>query len=534
MEANDKETISLRTIIINYLHHWKLFLAAFLISCILGVLYLVFYPKTYEIYSSIQLQDENDLMSSASLGLGEAAGLMKSFGLGGLPTGGINLDDEIATLLSTDLSNKMVLELGLNVEYYKPYAWKYKMYEETPLLITADSTVFNRLSDNITLNAVLKQGKVKVGIKVGKKKIGTRHYESLPAHIDLEQGTFVLSANPLIAPDNDLKMKIVIRPSRWVAEELLESINIEEYSKTSNVVEMTYRDYEKKRAVDMMNSLIEVYNSRADKLKKEEKGSAYNFIENRINGVVTDLVDAEEAIEKFKLRNNMTDLTYDIQFFVDQMQEIQVRLIEVKAQAHVIDLMDAYIKDPANKYNVVPGLLSAQEGENAGALTLYNEALVERTRLLNSTSEEHPAVLSMNEQIDKLRQGVFLSIVNARKSIELTLDDLKVKENALYERMGSVPTQEREYIALKRHQEILQGVYLILLQKREEIALSIGQDRPKASIVDPPFVKKDSVAPRKLFAAIAIFLLTVTIPIGYLFFKEQLIDFVAEFKKQRK
>jgi uncharacterized protein involved in exopolysaccharide biosynthesis len=533
METNDKETISLRTIIVDYLHHWKLFLVAFLVSCVLGVLYLMFYPKTYEIYSSIQLQDESDLMSSASLGLGEASGLMKSFGLGSLPTSGINLDDEIAILLSTELSNKMVLDLGLNVEYYKPRAWKYKMYEETPLLITADSAVFSNLYDNITLNVSLKQGKAKVNIEVGKEKIGTRSYESLPARIDLEQGTFVLSANQLVEQKNNFKMKIVIRPSRWVAEELLEGINIEEYSKTSNIIEMNYRDYKKKRAIDILDVLIKKYNSRADKIKKEEKGSAYNFIENRINEVIANLVNAEDAIERFKLKNNMTDLTYDIQFFVDQMREIQIKIIEVEAQANVIDLMDAYIKDPANKYNIVPSLLSVKEGENAGALSSYNEALIERTRLLNSTNKDHPTVLAMNESIDKLREGVFLSIANARTGIQMTLNDLKIREKGLYGRMGDVPTQEREFIELKRHQEILQGVYLILLQKREEIALSIGQDRPRASIVDAPFVKKKPVAPRKLFAAIAIFLFTISIPVGYLFFKDQLKNLIAEFKKTK-
>lgn len=534
METNDKETISLRTIIINYLHHWKLFLAAFLISCIFGILYLILYPKTYEIYSSIQLQDENDLMSSASLGLGEAAGLMKSFGLGGLPSSGINLDDEIATLSSTDLANKMVLELGLNVEYYKPRAWDYKMYEETPLLITGDSSVLGYLYDNITLDVSLNQEQIKVKIKEGKKKIGTQMYESLPARIELEQGTFVLSANPKVNRKSKLDMEIIIRPSQWVAEEILESIVIEEYSKTSNVIELTYRDYEKKRAVDMLNSLIKQYNIRAEKIKKNEKGSAYDFIENRINDVVSDLVNAENAIEKFKMKNQMTDLTYDIQFFVDQMRELQVKIIEIEAQAHVIDLMDSYVKDPANKYNVVPGLLSVKDGESAGALSLYNEALMERTRLLNSTNKDHPVVQAMNESIDKLRDGVFLTISNARTGIQLTLDDLKAKEKTLYTRMGNVPTQEREFIELKRHQEILQGVYLILLQKREELALSMGQDRPRASIVEPPFTRKRPVAPRKLFAAIAIFLFTVTIPMGYLFFKEQLVHLVVELKKGKK
>lgn len=534
METTDKETISLRLILINYLYHWKLFLLAFLLSAVFGVLYLVLYPKTYEVYASVQLQDENDLMSTASMGLGEAAGLMKSFGLGGASGGGINLDDELATLLSTDLANKAVLQLGLHVEYYKPYAWKYKWYDQSPLLIDADSAVMAALYNNITLDVAINNGKAKVGIRVGKQKKATQVFESLPARIQLEEGTFVLSANPQVPSDAKHSMQIVIRPSRWVAEELLEEINIFEYSKTSNVVEMTFRDYEKKRAVDLLGALIEQYNLRAERIKKGEKGSAFAFIEGRIQEVVSNLVYAEDAIETFKQKNKMTDLSSDVQLYVEQMKELQLRLIEVQAQSHVIELMDAYVKDPVNKYNVVPGLLSAKEGENAGALSLYNEALVERTRLLNNSSKEHPSVVAINEQIDKLREGVFVTISNARTSIRLTLDDLRSKEAAILGRMGDVPSQERQFIELKRHQEILQGVYLILLQKREELALSMGQDRPRAVLVDVPFVKKDPVAPRKLFAAIGMVLFTLTLSMGYLFFKEQWLALVAEIKKQRK
>lgn len=534
--TKDSENIGLKSIIVSYLSHWKLFFGAFLFSLILGILYLIFYPKTYEVYSSVQLKDEEELMSSSSFGLGEAAGLMKSFGLGGLPSGGVNLDDELAVFSSTDLLNSVVQQLGLNVEYYKPFAWGYKMYQETPFLLTADSVSFSRINENMTLTVKSNQAGFEIDIeKTSENSARKFAYKSLPAKIEIEEGCFILSENVLYEKKAiPKKMEIIVRPSRWVAEELLDIIDVFEYSKTSNVVEFTYRDYEKKRAVDILVSLIEQYNLRASGLKKKEKNKDYDFVQERIDGIMRDLINSEEEIEKFKLKNQLTNLEYDIQFYVEQMKELQVKIIELEAQTHIIDLMDTYVKDPSNKYNVIPGLLSVKDGESAGALSSYNEALVERARMLNTTSEDHPAVLSMNEQIDKLRKGVFLTIENARKGLSLTLDDLKNKEKAIFIRMGGVPTQERQFIELKRRQEILQGVYLILLQKREELALSLGQDRLKANMVDVPFVKKDPVAPRKLFAAIGILLFTIIVPVIYLFLKEQILGLILEIKKATK
>lgn len=532
-QTDNNEVIGLKHIIVYYLHHWKIFAVAFVISLIPAILYLLLYPKTYEIVSTIQLQDEKDLMSSGSLGLGEAAGIMKSFGLGGVSGGGINMDDELNVLKSNDLLNKTVLQLGLNVEYHKPNAWSYKFYEDSPLRIVADSSVFAGVYENITLQVKVKKGKVHVVAEVGKEK-SRYDFDALPAKLALEQGTFEIGyAEREMSGRPDVDMEIAIRPSRWVAEELLDDIIIEELSKTSNVVEMSWRDYEKQRGVDLLTVLVNNYNDRAKWIKKAEGEKALFFLNDRIGQVVKDLGDIEETIAVYKTKNKLTDLEYDIQFYAEQMKEIQSKVIDIEAQSHVIDMMDSYVKDPANKYNVVPSLLSAQEGEKGSALSLYNEALIERARLLQNSNEDNPLIGSMEDRITQLRNGVFLSIANARKGLQLTLDDLKNKEKAIYDKMASVPAQERAYIDYKRQQEILQGVYLILLQKREEIALSLGAQKAKARIVDQAYVKKRPVAPRKLFAAIGVFIFTLLIPIGYLFGKEQVSDLIKTYKASK-
>lgn len=533
-ELKDKEVIGLKHIIVYYLHHWKVFAVAFVISLIPAVLYLLLYPKTYEIASNIMIQDDKSLLSSGSMGLGEAAGIMKSFGLSGVSGSGINIDDELSILQSVDLLNKTVLDLGLNVEYYKPYAWRYQMYEESPLLVQADSLTFASVYEDIELNVEVKKQNVKIVTKIDKKKKEYK-FTSLPAALELEQGTFLIGYTDAFkgsAPDVDMKM--VIRPSRWVAEETLDNLNVEEFSKMSNVIELGWRDYERRRGVDLLTSLVNNYNSRADILKQEEGEKALDFLNNRIDSVIFDLGNIEQTIATYKAKNKLTDLEYDIQFYSEQMKELQSKIIEVEAQSHVIEMMDAYVRNPANQYNVVPTLLSAQEGEKGSAISLYNEALMERARLLQNSSENNPLIEAMEDRIKSLRSGVFLTIANAKNGLVLTLNDLKGKEKLIYDKMSNVPDQEREYIDYKRQQEILQGVYLILLQKREEIALSVnGQGKSRALVIDPAYVKKMPVGPRKLFAAIGMFLFTLIIPIGYLFGKEQLLELIRFYKENK-
>ena len=124
-----------------------------------------------------------------------------------------------------------------------------------------------------------------------------------------------------------------------------------------------------------------------------------------------------------------------------------------------------------------------------------------------------------------------MSIENTKKGLDLTLSDLKSKEKSIVEKMENVPTYEREYIDIKRQCEVLQGMYLILLQKREEIALSTEQSRSRAEIVNTPYVKQHSVAPRKLYAGLAVIFLTFFIPVLLLFVKEQYYSIKKEYMR---
>ena len=273
------------------------------------------------------------------------------------------------------------------------------------------------------------------------------------------------------------------------------------------------------------------YNNRADSINNKEARATIQFLDERINKVISDLANAERSIEIYKKNNQMTDLTADVQFYVDQMKEIQTKIVEMEAQGHAIRFMEDFVQNPANKYNLVPVLMNVQEGEKGGSITTYNELLVNRQRMLQNSKEDNPLFTVMDKQLDQMRKSVALTIKNAQESLNLTLKDLKSKEKAILDKMGNVPTQEREFMNYKRDQEIAQGVYLILLQKREEALLKLNKSMNRALIVDEAFVKSTPVAPRKLYAALAVFLLTIVVPVVYLFCKEQLIELKREYDK---
>ncbi len=524
----DNEVISLKKIIIYYIGQWKLFLSCGVISVLLSILYLAFYPKTYETIARIKIQEEKDLTGGGSLSLGDAAGLMRSFGLNSSVSTGINVDDEKVTLLSNSLLSKVVRNLGLDVNYKYPFSLE-NLYDEAPILIKPDSIFRENLIEDLELKISRKSGNIIIEDKNNDKKY---QIASLPTEVQLETGTLFVINNPECA-EKDFSLDVTIRPVSWVAADLAEQIEIEEFSKTSNVLEMFYEDYNQKRAKDLLNNLMSVYNEKNLEVKKKENEESSAFLENRINNTVSQLLSVEKNIEDYKLKNKMTDIEYDVQFYAEAMKAYREKIIELEAQNLLVNMLDEYIKDPANQYKIIPAILSASSGESENPVSLYNEALLEREKMQKTSNKDNPLAAVLDKQLDKLREGVLVSVSNVKKSTEQVMNNLKSKETEILNQMGNVPTYEREYIDLKRQQEVLQGVYLILLQKREEIALSQGSQQEKGFITDEAYVNYKPVAPRMLFAAIFIFLFTLAAPVMILFVKKQWLELRQEYKESK-
>lgn len=525
---NDDEVISLKRIIIGYVKHWKLFLLAGVISFIPAVLYLLLYPKTYEIMSMVKIQDDKDLSSGGGMGLGEAAGLMRSFGLGGKSGGTLNLDDETAVLKSNKLLKQVVLELGLDVTYEKPFSYEKLYNNNTPVLVVPDSSMRLSLDRFVSFSLdVEKDGKVNVKMEETGEKYS---FNSLPATLKLEEGTVHLLSN--LNKESECSLNITISPASWVAEDLKDLIFIDEYSKNANTLELIYQDHNKIRGVLLLNTLVDKYNKETRNVKREEGDVSVDFLNTRINEVMSQLEEKEREIEAYKLKNKMTNIEYDVQMYGEAIKVYREKIIELEAQSHIVNLLEDYITNPENKYKLIPSALSSGEGEKSNPTSNYNEALLARDKMQKTSNDENPLVEIADIQLDKLRESVLVSVQNSKKGFELVKEELKNQESEIINKISNVPIYEREYLDLKRQQEILQGVYLVLLQKREELALSLGSNRDRGFLTDPAYAKYLPVGPRKLYAAIFVIVFTVFIPIVGLFIVRCFKELIREYKKQ--
>ena len=493
---------------------------AFILSVIAAVLYLTFWFETYRGETRMQL------ISEQSMGPGNIGdlGIMKSLGMGG-SLGGINMDDEKQIIRSQSVLQDLALELGLNVSYAYPALLSYMLYSQNPVIIKADSATFANMPREVKLKAQIAPGKIEIISKIVGYEKEKYSFSALPAVIKTPFGEFTLDYSEKVAPPESFAINITINPLSWAAEDLYKKLSIDSDTKNSEIMVLEYQDYEVKRIKDVLNTLTVLYNKYSYKTKKSAAQNSLAFFDERIAIVYDELKISEQSIESYKSKHNYTELEADIRLYSTQLTELQKSIIMAETDLYSFGLLDEYIANPKNEYELVPPLLNLNSGSNGkvgDVLAQYNELMIERNKVLDQSHESSAVILNYNKQLGSLRKSVVAVIKGAKEGQHLNLKNLKNKENALLGKIGSVPTYEKVFTDSKRQQEIFQTVYLYLIQKREEAALSIGEEKDKGRSLYPTYIKKQRVAPRKLFAAVGILAFTLIFAVGFIFSKEQL------------
>lgn len=231
-----------------------------------------------------------------------------------------------------------------------------------------------------------------------------------------------------------------------------------------------------------------------------------------------ELDSAERKVEKYKQDNKLSDLETEAKIILEQDGEFQKTLLETETQAKVLEYTLDFISQPENKYSLIPFSSGLDKGA-ADAVTAYNELALKRLNLANTAKTGSPALKMLEEQIDASRQNVITTVKTALESTGITLKEMRAKEAQFYDRIRTMPTQEREFISIFRQKAIKEELYIFLLQKQEENALTLAMASPKGQIVDEAYNFVEPVSLSTTMRLAIGFLLGIILPAIYLYLK---------------
>lgn len=519
-EADD-EKVDIQELLFKYIIHWLWFVGAVLVCLIGAWIYLRMATPVYNISATVIIKDDKKGGNTGSM-----AGL-EELGLSGLTGSSQNIDNELEVLRSKTLVKEVVNLLNLYVSYTDEDEFPSKnMYKTSPVLVSLTPQEAEKLSDPMIVEMSLHpKGSLDVGVTIGKKEY-QKHFEKLPAVFPMDEGTLAFFQSPdslMVKKDtteesstqNIRHITAKINSPMKVARAYCENLRIEPTSKTTSVAVISLKNSSLQRGQDFINQLLEMYNRNTNNDKNEIAQKTAEFIDERINIISKELGSTEVNLENFKRNAGITDLTSEAQIALTGNAEYEKKRVENRTQISLIEDLRKYIR--GNEYEVLPGNIGLQDPGLVATIERYNEMLVERKRLLRTSTENNPTIINLDTSIRAMKSNVQATLDGSLKGLLITKADLEREASRFSRRISDAPGQERQFVSIARQQEIKAGLYLMLLQKREENAIALAATANNAKIIDEAIADDIPVSPKRRMIYLIALVLGIGIPVGIIY-----------------
>lgn len=515
----EDEKIDIQQLLFKYIIHWPWFVGAVLVCLIGAWIYLRMATPVYNISATVLIKDDKKGGNTGSM-----VGL-EELGLSGLISSSQNIDNELEVLRSKTLVKEVINLLNLYVSYTDEDGFPSKnMYKTSPVLVSLTPQEAEKLTDPMVVEmALYGEGGLEVNVTVGDKEY-QKLFEKLPAVFPMDEGTLAFFQSPdslslkkdtMEASSNIRHITAKIKSPMKVARAYCENLKIEPTSKTTSVAVISLKNSSLQRGQDFINQLLEMYNRNTNNDKNEIAQKTAEFIDERINIISKELGSTEANLENFKRNAGITDLTSEAQIALTGNAEYEKKRVENRTQISLIEDLRKYIR--GNEYEVLPGNIGLQDPGLVATIERYNEMLVERKRLLRTSTENNPTIINLDTSIRAMKSNVQATLDGSLKGLLITKADLEREASRFSRRISDAPGQERQFVSIARQQEIKAGLYLMLLQKREENAIALAATANNAKIIDEAIADDIPVSPKRRMIYQIALVLGIGIPVGIIY-----------------
>lgn len=497
------------------LRHWYLYVLGVALAYGGTWLYLRYTVPQFETHSTILIKNEG---KSGNGGAISEETIFQGLGLG---SGDKNIQNEIQILKSRTLMLEVVRELNLNYTVFtEGRVLTTEWYEGCPIRI--DSIRDNELlagsqfifSETSPTAFSLTQGNQTTQHQYGK-------------WVKLPQGSFKVQRNPDVPISKENKIYLRINDPVSVAASYASTVKIQPILEYASVLQLSLIDPQKNKARDILDKLVEVYNRAAIEDKNRVSNNTLQFIDDRLVYLTSELKEVETNIQDYKTSRKIPlDIKENADRYTGEMMDNQKEQAQLEIQVNILQSIEDYLKKNSADFKLIPSNLQVASPAVSNVLENFNQLLLERDRLMKSATPDNPVVADITDQLTSLKATLLQSIQENRRQAQLSLKNVTVKNNYASGRLNAAPRMQRELVEIARQQYIKESLFLFLLQKREETALTMAITTPNARVIDTAISSSTAVTPkRRSIQSMALFL-GLAIPALIVFLLDMLNDTV--------
>ena len=519
--AADIQTFTLTDMVSMVLRKWYWFVISVILFLGIGVLYIMKSSPVYQRNATIMVKDSRK---------GSGANEMAIFGeLAGLSTRR-NVDNELFVLQARRLMVEVVERLGLTVSYTTRSGLRtVDLYRRSPIDV---QFVNENEAERCSFKVDLAENEVVVYdfVRPETPEVDTDKDDEFEARapygatIMTPSGEIIINKSLYMEPTYEGKTISVTKSTKeLVATYYRTAMKSSVANKMSSIINISLNDIVAKRAEDIINTLIDVYNEDAVNDKQQIAEATADFIDVRLAIISKELGAVDSDIKTFKTRNSMVDIQAETEKNLTVSTKLQSEVLSTESQLEMSKFIKDYLNDPEKEYSLIPitGFgNSASATSLATQIAAYNDIVLRREKLLQNSTANNPVIQQLNSNRVAMKNAILASLDSNIATLDIQLKNLRREQGKTNARISSVPLQEQEYLTIARQQRIKEELYLYLLNKREENAISLAITENTARIIDSAFGPTRPIAPRKSFVLLVMIVLGCAVPFAILYLRE--------------
>ncbi len=483
---NEKENVIL-SLINKYISYWPLFILIGLVFITSAFIYIRYTNPKYEASATLLIKDEKKGTDDSKIL--ESLNIINSKKI---------IENEIEVLQSRKILDSVVKHLSLYAPIYiKGRFRNISAYEKANIKIE----IFNPDSIMESKDILLSIPKNCDSIFMNRKYVGLVNNWNITKY-----GNLKISRNKNSQTNLNDKIQFSLIPVKDITEKMSSQLTVEASNKLSSIINLIYKDEDPKRAEDILNNIIEYYINATIDQKNNLAKKTLQFVEKRLNVVSGNLDSIEQNIESYKKSIGRNDISSEGQLYLQNVSNNDQELAKINIQLSILNEIDSTIKNKKSKLeSIIPYTNGLMDPSLSNMINDLNNKELEYEKLKKTVAENNPILVSLKDQINKIKPGITDNLKNQRQNLDLSKSNLNATNKNYNNVLSAMPLKEKRIIQMSRDQNIKNNIYEFLLQKKEESELTYASTIAESLIINSPLSSKYPISPNKPI----IYLLTI-------------------------